>query len=669
MDMSWELEFIDAVLDYIRLGKIEKAKSSLEQLVIVNRYYPSSVLGAITYLVKGLIVVSMGDNERGLRYARHVLDELSSLSLSEVKMGLLIKVKNLEALCLFNMGRRDEALVKYEENLAILQKNHEQKEDLGICLNNIGYYYLMKGRYLEAQRYFEQALNVLQEIELVKKRWEVLAWRFRENIALSLIRQGKFTQASSLLSDLLDEARIKDDLLGQMEALHDLGIIKREQGKLEESLEYLTQSLIISRQIHNRRREAMILGDLGELHLKEGRVDEAHQYLLQSIELARDIHNEEEVVKRLCQLSEVEEILGRNIRSLERLNQASRMARSHSSEEELEYVKMTIAMSFFRKGLLEIASILFSDVYNDSLSMGNGEFITNCRLYLSAIQISRYLDDKNVNYLDKARDHLESLIGYSSRQNLVTYFLIGKILLSILQMFTLNTMSAEKELAEARDVAIDVGNEKALRTILNLESILTYIAESKERGASGAFGDENDLLETYLTQGSLTFLREFAIWTTILVSPPSSAASVGDAFVTQEKLGPELFYASSVTLQICDENDLIRSTYALTAVFGQGSSYFEGLFGPIPISKSIVAMVYTKILPDSQSPDERFNGRNYGIYLLLLPFEYRIPTQIRECLKKLLDNWFGAVSDVRLLTSEWFQELREEILKNCFFVK
>ncbi len=656
------LEVIETALDYIRLGKLKKAQEYLEHVVHQQLFLLDDLVRIALILCRGMIILSTGNCKLGLQHSRLVLKELSSVEPSDTRTMIMIRARNVEALSLFNMGRRNEALVRYEENLTILQKRNDLKEDLSLCLNNIGYYHLKRGGYAQAFRYFEQAITTLKGAKPFKQRYELLIWRYKENLALTLISQGRFNQALELLDEMLEQAEESGDHLGQLKALHDLGIIMREQGNFSKSRNYFNNALLLARRIRNQRHESMILGDLGELCLKTGPISEAHQYLLQSVELSQEIHNEEEMVKRLCQLSEVEDLLGRHDSAMERLNQASQMAQHHASEEEIEYVKFALATNYFRKGLLEIAAIFFMDVYHDSLGIGNSELILNCHLYLSAIQISRYLEERSDAYLSGAREHLDSLISYASRQHLVSYVLIGKILMAILQIFTLDLESAEIELEDARNIASNVGNEQVLRMILNLKTILTYFLESKNRGVENV----DELTEIFMTHGSLTFLREFVIWTTVSSAPRFTSQSFADAFVIQEMLGPELFYISPPALNICSEEDLIRSTYALTAVFGQGSHYFEGLYGPIPISRTSIAMVFTKLLPDSKSPDTRYEGRNYCIYVILFPFDARITIQTRECLENILDGWFNSVNDVRGLTEEWFSQLRQEITTRCF---
>ena len=64
--------------------------------------------------------------------------------------------------------------------------------------------------------------------------------------------------------------------------------------------------------------------------------------------------------------------------------------------------------------------------------------------------------------------------------------------------------------------------------------------------------------------------------------------------------------------------------------------------------------------------DPRAEGKSYGLYLILMPVETKISVKVRDDLSELLNKTFSLVDNSRILSNEWFECLKKEILTKVF---
>ena len=345
------------------------------------------------------------------------------------------------------------------------------------------------------------------------------------------------------------------------------------------------------------------------------------------------------------------------------LNMASQLANKHGSEEETLITKFTMVSKHFRHGQIELANLFLQDIYHQAQHLRYAPIIIKSELFLSAIEISKFLEDRELFLLDNAKKYIQSIIAVSEQQNLVLSEIHGLYLSAILSTCVLDIANATKQLDQAKKLAVNTENIIAIEKIMNLVSSIQYINNVLKNEK-----DTEHSEEIFLKHGIHSFLRDFADWTRNQ-SKNDTVLSLIDVMIVQEKQGPNIYYQSMNVEDFADISDLTRSSYAITAVTGQGTQYFQGLFGPFPISTKSIAIVYTALIPDSKMQDPRYQGKNFCLYMLLFSFDTRLGSITTTCLKKMLDKEFSRVTDVRGLSSDWFITLKSKIIKDCFSTK
>ena len=106
--------------------------------------------------------------------------------------------------------------------------------------------------------------------------------------------------------------------------------------------------------------------------------------------------------------------------------------------------------------------------------------------------------------------------------------------------------------------------------------------------------------------------------------------------------------------------DQMGTTYFI--ILGQGGSFHQGLFGPLPFLQETrnLSLIYSIILPDSSQDDPRFGNKSYIYFCYVFPSEYSylIP---QEKIKEVIENFTKKITDFSELTNQFFENICENI--------
>ncbi len=96
---------------------------------------------------------------------------------------------------------------------------------------------------------------------------------------------------------------------------------------------------------------------------------------------------------------------------------------------------------------------------------------------------------------------------------------------------------------------------------------------------------------------------------------------IGIAFLYLSDLGPQVEIKYSKNSEIENKIDETLAALVITLV-GQGSSYHEGLFGPVPIPSvdNITGIIYSKMMK-GDIQDSRMGGSSLGVLLITAPYK------------------------------------------------
>jgi len=163
----------------------------------------------------------------------------------------------------------------YYYQIILLNRELADLEEHPLPLSWIARAYMDQGRYLEAQKYYSQALDLGPDAMAC------------HGLGSAYMQQGKLELAFQSFSRACEICRSSGDLPGQAAALHGLASIDLAQKKTDSALEKLQMVLAIQERLGDLRGQAATLSQISSLHLQRGGLEEARQGLVRSAELLR----------------------------------------------------------------------------------------------------------------------------------------------------------------------------------------------------------------------------------------------------------------------------------------------------------------------------------------------------------------------------------------------
>ena len=123
--------------------------------------------------------------------------------------------------------------------------------------------------------------------------------------ARALQRAGQLGQAEPLLDETLVLSRQVGDRRLEAVARSNLGNLLGHQGRMDEALVQTQTALTLQRELGNRRTEGSILTNLGRLHVDQGRVEQGRAYYDRALAIQRELGNRIEEASVLNQIAVV----------------------------------------------------------------------------------------------------------------------------------------------------------------------------------------------------------------------------------------------------------------------------------------------------------------------------------------------------------------------------
>jgi tetratricopeptide (TPR) repeat protein len=170
-------------------------------------------------------------------------------------------------------------------------------------------------------------------------------------------RQGRYEQALACMHESLAIRRELADRTGQALSLGNLGKIYQWQGRYEQALACLRESLAIVRELGDRRGQAGNLANLGELHQRQGRYEEALACLHESLAIRRELADRHGQAHSLGNLGNVYERQARYDEALACLHESLAILRELGDRRGEGYGLHDLGVVYQRQGRHEEALV------------------------------------------------------------------------------------------------------------------------------------------------------------------------------------------------------------------------------------------------------------------------------------------------------------------------
>jgi serine/threonine protein kinase/tetratricopeptide (TPR) repeat protein len=228
------------------------------------------------------------DAEKSYRQALGLQREIGD------KLGISFILVDFAALLSETLGRPDDALPLLHEALQ-LQRDTGNENGQALVLNNIGSLYLTKGRYSEAQTYFERELQLREKAKVPGEVANTL-----RNLAETLAKMGRYDQSLARCLRALGLRRGAGDKRGTAIESYNAGTILAYQGHYGAAVKSMDEALQGYRDLKQRDTWlAQMLDGYGNSLSLSGRLEEAGESLGEALALARELHNQNLIAQTL----------------------------------------------------------------------------------------------------------------------------------------------------------------------------------------------------------------------------------------------------------------------------------------------------------------------------------------------------------------------------------
>nr|MDO8109791.1 tetratricopeptide repeat protein [Candidatus Sigynarchaeota archaeon] len=179
-----------------------------------------------------------------------------------------------------NLGAYQEALKHFEIGLQIAEKLGDQARLIRLLINT-GNMYVRMVKYPEALGHFNRALQAADKIGDLAQKADVL-----NNIGSLLKSQEKFSEAASNFNAALEIAEKLGELNIKLQCLIALGSTNQVMEKIPEALDFYEKAFQVAGKLNNAMQIATIHNNVGVILRDQGKFEEALPRLQESLNTA-----------------------------------------------------------------------------------------------------------------------------------------------------------------------------------------------------------------------------------------------------------------------------------------------------------------------------------------------------------------------------------------------
>lgn len=225
-----------------RAGDGEVAVASFEEALELARATGYRTLEWVLNNNLGITYKNLGEFERALDAYRSGLSYATDTGNTEARAILLNNMGNLERL----LGNHEGSLALQKEALALSQEVGIE-EHVARSLNTIGQAHYWLGDYDRALDHHRRSLQIRRRIGDLAG---IASSLYGEGRALH--RLGQSDRAETLLEEARGRWRHLREQLGEMDALRELAVLKRDRGDLAAALEYVQMATDLEETVRRR---------------------------------------------------------------------------------------------------------------------------------------------------------------------------------------------------------------------------------------------------------------------------------------------------------------------------------------------------------------------------------------------------------------------------------
>ena len=432
------------------------------------------------------------------------------------------------------------------------------------------------------------------------------------NIGTTFVTIGQYQKAERAFKKALVSCDDVSAYITKISINTNLGELDLIRGKLVEAEYSFTENLKVARKVPSLKQvEIKCLINLGKLSLMRRKYPQAARYFESALQIMDFLKIQKDMPELLANYARTLLFL-KNYDSTENLiDRAKAIASSIGQEDIYPMILITEGMFYQEtngsKDLKALDSFLMASI---KAKDQQNHFAT----LESAMYLAEYYLSGDQPKFDSAKTYLNEAIELAIEGDILPLVVRGYLLSATINATELNFGLALSDIGQAEQTARKADLEIELNDIQSLKQRIKH-----QLPYVPWISESSDVRDPSLTL-SLIF-RMTRRLPTIGHESFSFFDILNDISLLMYHFtptGPNLYYATNDTS--LDKLMISNLGVLLTMMIGQGHSYFEGLYGPLPLQKTnSLILCYTTFLIDPNNSDPRFGGQNFIVYALVYP--------------------------------------------------
>jgi serine/threonine protein kinase/Tfp pilus assembly protein PilF len=156
-----------------------------------------------------------------------------------------------------------------------------------------------------------------------------------------------------------------------------LGIVRINQGKLDEALGEMEQALQLYKDLGNREGEANVLNAIGVVHNRRSEFEKAIEYYQRSIDIKQELGDKRGIAASLGNLGLVYELMGRRDQALEVLERSLEIKREIGDKRGISTALNKIGLIYQSQGRFEEALANYERSYETRKEIGSKDLMAS----------------------------------------------------------------------------------------------------------------------------------------------------------------------------------------------------------------------------------------------------------------------------------------------------
>lgn len=282
----------------------------------------------------------------------------------EIKLLIEINLKKIDSLDM--LGKWDEAIEIIQKCIELSKKHHLQMKT-GLLYMSYAVILMKKGKYIDSQANFENALKIFREQK---------AEKYICGIYLSLsdifLNYGEIEKALKYINDALEIFKTLNDEDGVYKALFHLAMLNYSQGRFNEALEHLFRNAEYDKKCGRKIDLLKCYNNIGLVYFQQGNLHNALKYYDMCLNICLELNCIENKSIVIGNMGIIYEDLGQFQKAL-----------------QCYFEKLNISMELDYKKGMGIACLNIGNIYRANCKLSN-----SLKYYNKALNISESFNSK-----------------------------------------------------------------------------------------------------------------------------------------------------------------------------------------------------------------------------------------------------------------------------------